>query len=93
MLKELVSTNPDGSPHYRFELTQDEHDSGLVALMTGPIAGPLTLDDGTTYDVTDTFIPVKREHVGPLHIAIVESHHANGRFLDVPVPKLEDVSL
>lgn len=93
MLKQLTCRNPDGSPHYHFTLTQDEVDAGWVAFMTGPIAGVVTLDDGTLYDVTDTAIPVKREHVGQLHVAIHEAHHANGRYLDVPVPAVEAVSL
>jgi hypothetical protein len=93
MLKEYKGQNPDGSPYFHYELTQDEVDAGFVAFMTGPIAGVLTLDDGTRYDVTDYAIPVKAEHVRQLQVKVHEAHHANGRFLDVPVPALEDVQL
>ena len=93
MLKEYKGQNPDGSPHFAFELTQAEVDAGLVAFMTGPIAGVVTLDDGTRYDVTDGAIPLLAEHVGLLHVAIHRAHHANGRFLDIPIPALADVQL
>jgi hypothetical protein len=94
MLKEYIGDNPDGSPHFRFTLTQAEMDAGYTDMFnTGPISGVLTLDDGSRYDVTDACIPVKAEHVGQLHVAVHLAHHANGRFLDVPVPALEDVEL
>ena len=90
MLKHLDETTPTG---FRFELTGEEHAAGMVAFLTGPISGTVVVDDGTTYDVTEFAIPVPREHVGMLHVAIHKAHHAAGRFLDHPVPELADVSL
>lgn len=93
MIKTAVGTNPDGSPRFGYALTQEEHDAGLVAFVTGPIAGTLAVPDGTAYDVTEGAIAVRAEHVGHLHVAIHKAHHAAGRFLDVPVPDLQDLSL
>lgn len=85
--------DPNSQSGFRFELTQEEHDAGLVAFLTGPIAGTIALPNGSAYDVSDDAIPVKAEDVGHLHVAIHRAHHAAGRFLDHPVPALEDVSL
>jgi hypothetical protein len=94
MLKEYKGQNPDGTPHFLFTLTQEELAAGIsVMFATGPISGVVTLSDGTRHDVTDAVIPAKPEQVGLLRVAIHEAHHANGRFLDVPVPALEDVEL
>jgi hypothetical protein len=89
-----VNTDRDGNetPRFRYELTQQEHDDGFALFVTGPIAGTFVVD-GTSYDVTEWAIPVKTEHVGPLHIAIHRAHQAAGRFLDSPVPELADVSV
>lgn len=93
MIKTAVGTNPDGSTRFHYELTQEEHDDGYVALLTGPISGTLAVPDGTGYDVSEGAVAVRREHVGHLHVAILKAHHAAGRFLEQPVPDLEDVSL
>jgi hypothetical protein len=93
MLKQQEGSNPDGTPHWHYTLTQEEHDAGYAALFTGPIAGTLSLPDGAAYDVSEDCIPVKAEHVGELHLAIHRAHHAAGRFLDVPLPELKDVAL
>jgi hypothetical protein len=85
-------TNPDGTPRFHYELTQAELDDGYAVFVTGPIAGDIAVA-GTAYDVSEGAIPVKVEHVGALHIAIHKAHHAAGRFLDVPVPDVKDVSL
>lgn len=87
------ATNPDGSPHFNYELTQQEHDDGYALYITGPISGTVSVADGTAYDVTEYAIPVKREHVGHLHVAIHKAHHAAGRYLDAPVPSLADVEV
>lgn len=97
MIKTLRGTNPDGTPHFHYELTQEEFDAGYtVAFHTGPIlTGTISLGeaDNAIYDVTEACIPVKAEHVGHLHIAIHRAHHAAGRHLDVAVPDLAAVSL
>lgn len=94
MLKTPVGTNPDGTVRFNYTLTQEEHDAGLVAFATGgAVGGVVSMEDGTVYDVTEGYIPVRREHVGQVHVAIHKMHHAAGRYLDQPVPRLEDVSL
>jgi hypothetical protein len=94
MKKTQTGTAPDGTATFNFELTQEEHDAGYVAFVTGPIInGTISLPSGAAYDVTENIIPVKREHVGELHIAIHKLHHAAGRMLDVPVPALSEVEL
>jgi hypothetical protein len=91
VLKHIDEQNPSG---FRFELTAAEMNAGYVAFLTGPIEGTISLaDNSAAYDVSDDVIPVLAEHVGQLHIAIIEEHHAAGRFLDVEVPDIEDVSL
>jgi hypothetical protein len=51
---------------------------------TGPIAGVITLDDGTQYDVTEDYVGVRIEHAEELGVRIKVAHNAEGRFLDVP---------
>ena len=83
-----VRTDPTHPSGVNYELTQDEFDSGhTVAYFTGPIAGAIALSDGTVYDVSPTAIAVKPEHVDELHVAIHRKHHAEGRFLDTPIPR------
>ena len=58
--KTYLGDNPDGSAHFHYDAGPD----GIV-LMTGPVNGPLTLPDGTVYDVTDPYIEVaSEEHAG-----------------------------
>lgn len=86
--------DPASPSNFRFELTQEEHDAGFVAFATGPlVAGSVSTIDGTVYDVTEDAVAVHRSHVGEMHLAIHRMHHAAGRYLDVPLPALEDVSL
>jgi hypothetical protein len=78
------TTHPSG---VNYELTQDEFDAGLtVAFMTGPIGGAVALSDGTVYDVNPPHVAVRPEHVDELALAIHRKHHAEGRYLDVPLP-------
>jgi hypothetical protein len=92
MVRHVEGVGDDGTPRFRYELTQEGHDAGYVAFLTGPISGTIAVGD-TAYDVTENAIAVKKEHVGPLHLAIHKAHHAAGRFLDAPLPELAEVSL
>lgn len=47
-----IGTNEDGSPHYLYE--SDGH-----VIFTGPVEGPVTTADGTTYDVSAKWIEVQ----------------------------------
>ena len=93
MVKTRIGDNEDGTARFNYTLTQDDVDAGLVAFMTGPITGVVSIEGGHAYDVSDDFIAVKAEHVGGLHVAIHKAHHAAGRFLESPVPDLADVAL
>lgn len=82
-----VTTNPNHPSGVDYELTQEEFDAGFtVALMTGPIGGTVVLADGTVYDVNAPHIAVRPEHLDELCLGIHKKHHAEGRFLDVPLP-------
>lgn len=49
----LIGTNPDGTPRWHY--VSDGH-----VVVTDPAAsGPVTLNDGTTYDVTPDVIEVQ----------------------------------
>jgi hypothetical protein len=89
----LEGINDDGSPRYNYELTSEEVEGGMVAMITGPISGTIVLPSGAAYDVTEWAVPVRREHAGELLVAIHRAHHAAGRFLDQPVPEVDDVAL
>lgn len=75
----LVREFLDGRVHYR----QDPLDPSRPVLMTGPVKGPITLSDGTVYDVSGDYIEVASpEHAGELdhHIGLrheVEGHPDN----------------
>lgn len=99
MIKTQVGTQQNGSPRYNFEFTQEEMDAGHVALKTGPlVSGVISVPDASSpdgnamYDITDDFIAVKAEHLPHVHQTIHRMHHAAGRFLDVPVPSLEELT-
>jgi hypothetical protein len=70
-------------PHYDLEAHEEEQVANgvLVPMLTGPVAGVISVGDAA-YDVTDEWILVQREHVGPLHVAIHKAHHASGRLLE-----------
>lgn len=73
MRKELLGTNPDGSPHYHYIAEEGE-----TVIRTGPIVANLQLKDGTTYDVSDAYVTVPDEHHDELVHAIGEHYAANG---------------
>lgn len=70
-----VGTNADGSPHFRVE--SDDPTKRLV--YTGPyIFGPVTLPDGTVYDVSPVIIEVDAGHELLVSDAIGARHQADG---------------
>lgn len=73
MRKELLGTNPDGSPHYHY-IAED----GETVILTGPIVAVLTMEDGTQYDVSDAAVAVPEEHHDELVMAIGDHYEANG---------------
>lgn len=78
-------THPSG---VNYELTQEEFDAGYtVGTITGPIMGVIALDDGTVYDVNPPHIAVKPEHIKELGVKALKKHHAEGRFLHIPLPR------
>ncbi len=84
MIKHIDPTSTSG---FRYELEATDVAAGKTVLMlTGPIAGTMSLSDGSAYDVSEEAIAVKPEHRDELHRAIHKAHHVAGRFLDVPLP-------
>ena len=73
MRRELLGTNPDGSPHYNY-IAED----GEAAVITGPIVANLALKDGTEYDVSAPVVVVPAEHHDELVHAIGEHYATNG---------------
>jgi hypothetical protein len=64
-----------GGPHLRIE-HDGPHGGGII--MTGPVKGRITLEDGTTYDVTPDFIEHAPGHAEALCEAIRQRHIASG---------------
>jgi len=75
-----IGTNEDGTPHFRVE----SDDSTKTLVLTGPIYGPVTLPDGTTYDVSAPVIEVEPGHELLVSDAIGARHEADGHPLHDP---------
>lgn len=82
----IKHVDPSSQSGFRFELTQEEHDAGLAAFLTGPISGTVAIPSGAAYDVTEDAIAVRVEHIAELRTTIHKMHHAAGRFLNSPLP-------
>lgn len=54
--------NDDGTPHDLYVQDDEGKTAGAALLVTGPIVGPVTMDDGTVYDLTPAVIEVAAEH-------------------------------
>ncbi|HYS41926.1 MAG TPA: hypothetical protein VEO01_40430 [Pseudonocardiaceae bacterium] len=53
--KTYLGLNPDGSPHFHYE-------SDGYVVVTGPVYGSVTTEDGTDYDVSEAVIEVHPDH-------------------------------
>jgi len=83
----IVTPDPTHPSGINSALEPEEIAAGkTVMFLTGSISGHLFMADGTHYDTTGAVVAVKPEHQRELEIAIHRKHHAEGRFLDVPVP-------
>lgn len=69
--KTYVGLNEDGTPHFHYE--SDGH-----VLLTGPVYGQITTDDGTSYDVSDAVIEIDPAHAGELAHKIGVRHEEHG---------------
>lgn len=70
--KTYVGLNADGTPHFHYE--SDGH-----AVITGPIYGQVTTEDGTAYDVSDAVIEVQSpEHAAEISRLIGQRHAEQG---------------
>ena len=78
--KTYIRDNPDGTPYFNYDFSADLNPETHSVVLTGPISGPITLSDGTQYNVTDFCIPVLNEHVDELTTAIAQAHADNGTF-------------
>jgi hypothetical protein len=79
MTKIRLGTNEDGTPLYHYA------SDGPVVFTGNTISGPVTLPDGTTYDVTEPFIEVASvEHAGLVSHAIGLRYETEGHPLHRP---------
>jgi hypothetical protein len=74
----LTKTTIDGQEVYQWS-----GEPGGGVMQTGPVAGTVTLKDGTVYDVTPKIIEFAPGHAGPLHHHI-ERMHQFSEALNVP---------
>jgi hypothetical protein len=76
-------THPSGihSEHTPEEIAAGKTD----ILLTGSISGATGIN-GTMYGLDDAAIAVKPADLRALQLQVHRMHHANGRFLNVPVP-------
>jgi hypothetical protein len=82
-----VTPDPTHPSGIHSEHTPEEIAAGMTDIvLTGPIAGTISMADGTAYDVSNVAIAVKPAHTNELLLAIHKAHHAAGRFTDVPLP-------
>jgi hypothetical protein len=70
-----TGVNPDGS--IRYHHIYDGPEGGGI-LLTGPIAGAITLADGSAYDVTPGVIHHLPGHAGPILHHIEKIHESLG---------------
>jgi len=57
---------------------QEPPDPDKTVLLTGPVKGPVTLSDGTVYDVSPDVLEVSPEHAGELSHHIGVRHELEG---------------
>jgi len=69
--KTYLGLNEDGTPRFHYE--SDGH-----VLITGPIYGTVTTEDGTDYDVSDHVIEIDPAHAGELAHKIGVHHEEHG---------------
>lgn len=71
-----VGTNEDGTPLYHYQ--SDGH-----VVFTGPVTGPVTTADGTTYEVSPAVIEVASpEHAVEVADLIAQRHMTDGHPTD-----------
>lgn len=71
-----IGTNEDGTPHYHYQ--SDGH-----VVFTGPVTGPVTTADGTTYEVSPAVIEVaSEEHAAEVSDLIGQRHATDGHPTD-----------
>lgn len=73
IVKTNIGTNEDGIPRFHYH---SDTDAPLV--VTGPISGPVTLPDGSVYDVTPEVIEAWPGHELAISDAIGARHEAEG---------------
>lgn len=85
-VKTFKGRGPDGMPIYEYDHSQHPGMQGddisahsHLIVLTGPIAGPITLADGSTCDVTDEYIAVHKDDANELLHRIHQVQHASGK--------------
>ncbi len=78
--KTYLGDNEDGTSRFDYDFSKVLDVETHAALLTGPISGPITMEDGTQYNVTDFAIGVKLDHVKELTDKIAAEHEKAGTF-------------
>lgn len=60
------------------KVTQAHYESEGHVILTGPIQGSLTLEDGTEYDVSDAVVEIDPAHADELAHLIGQHYAENG---------------
>ena len=77
-IKTYKGDNPDGTPYFDYDFSSVMNADTHTAVLTGPIAGAITLSDGTVYNVTDFAIGVDNDHVEELLSSIQDAQVSSG---------------
>lgn len=91
-IKTKIGVDANGMDRFQYDLSDhpgmqcpDVTKHTHLIVMTGPLAGSVSVPDGTSYDITDTYIAVPIEHVDDVSAKIHEVALAAG-LTDQPVP-------
>jgi len=80
-----VKTRVDGTRENHW--TPLDGDETIHVIQTGPVSGPLSLADGTVYDVTPDHIQVHPHHVDHVNFGIAKMHEATGKWTVTGTPE------
>lgn len=75
-MKTELKYDEDGTP--RFNYVTEAENPAVIA--TGPVTGPIVLNDGTVYDVTPDYIEHDPKHTNAILYHIEKWHEKAGTF-------------
>ena len=87
LIRTVEGTNEDGSVRYNNSWTPLPGESTIHVVQTGPVAGSVSLADGTVYDVTPEHIQVSEvdagRHAVEVAYHIAKIHESSGRLTTI----------